>query len=40
MDCNFCEVNNLRSNMTCTLVSSSPSLKILALEYMTVLESN
>ena len=40
LSCNFFEVNNLRSDMTCTLVSSSPPLKILPLEYMGVLESN
>ena len=28
------------SDMTCTLVSSSPPLEILSLEYMAVLESN
>ena len=40
LSCNFFEVNNLRSDMTHTLVSSSPSLKKLPLEYMAVLESN
>ena len=29
LSCNFFEVNNLRSDMTCTLVSSSPHLNIL-----------
>ena len=38
--CNFFEVNNLRSDVAHTLVSSSPPLKILPLEYMAVLESN
>ena len=38
--CNFFEVDNLRSDMTCTLVSCSPPLKILPMEYMEVLESN
>ena len=36
----FFDVNNLRSDMTHTLVSSSPPLKILPLKYMVVLESN
>ena len=40
LSCNFFEGNNLRSDMTHTLVSSSPLLKILPLEYMAVLESN
>ena len=40
LSCNFFEVNNLRSDMTHTLVSSSPPLKILPLEYMAILESN
>ena len=40
LSCNFFEVNNLRSDVTHTLVSSSPPLKILPLEYMPVLESN
>ena len=40
LSCTFFEVNNLRSDMTHTLVSSSPPLKILPLEYMMVLESN
>ena len=40
LSCNFFEVNNLRSDMTHILVSSSPPFKILPLEYMAVLESN
>ena len=40
LSCNLFEVNNLRSDMTHTLVSSLPPLKILSLEYMVVLESN
>ena len=40
LSCNFFELNNLSSDMTHTLVSSSPPLKILPLEYMAVLESN